>query len=442
MCPQNSHFLDTTLLDLSKQQEDTWRIRDAVEGLQIFGGPGSGKTSGSGAAFALSFLEHGLGGLVLAGSSDERQIWESYAKQTGRTDDLIIFGPEESWRFNFLRYVQEWESIGAGHTEIMVSLLLNALEVDPSGKKGNEVDWSGLRQLLRNTIDLLRFAGRPVSLQDIYKVIATAPQSLSQINDKQWRLTSTCAAVLNEAYQGKSALSRLDHNDCLMTLDFFFKYFLHLAPKPRSVMVSRFLDMAEGLLRGIISDMFCGEHNLKPELTHEGKIIIVDFPVDLFAESGQTAQILFKDIWRQAADRRPIDHDTAPVFLWCDNAPLFVTSNDAAFLANARRSRVCTVYLAQSFPKYLMVLGGSKERTSDLLGHLRTFVFHGNAEVSTNQLASALVGQLDPAAFTTLRMGGHHNDLKVDAFIFQLGRKWKSEGKNFTKYTFEQEPTR
>jgi len=44
---------------------DSWRIKDACEGTMIFGGTGSGKTSGSGRALATSFLSAGFGGLVL-----------------------------------------------------------------------------------------------------------------------------------------------------------------------------------------------------------------------------------------------------------------------------------------------------------------------------------------------------------------------------------------
>ena len=45
--------LETPLLHFS--DSDPWRIRDACEGLQIFGGTGSGKTSGSGQAVARAF---------------------------------------------------------------------------------------------------------------------------------------------------------------------------------------------------------------------------------------------------------------------------------------------------------------------------------------------------------------------------------------------------
>ena len=83
---------------------DTWTIRDACEGVQIFGAIGSGKTSGSGAAIAKAFLNSGFGGLVLCAKPEERQLWQQYARETGREAHLFIFSPDHAWRFNFLDY--------------------------------------------------------------------------------------------------------------------------------------------------------------------------------------------------------------------------------------------------------------------------------------------------------------------------------------------------
>ena len=58
--------------------EDNWTLRDAVRGVQIFGGIGSGKSSGSGRSLALSFLKSGFGGIVLTGKVDEAERWKNY----------------------------------------------------------------------------------------------------------------------------------------------------------------------------------------------------------------------------------------------------------------------------------------------------------------------------------------------------------------------------
>ncbi|MDN5201071.1 hypothetical protein QQ008_06855 [Fulvivirgaceae bacterium BMA10] len=40
--------LDCDILHFSPNKQDSWKLRDAVCGVQVFGGIGSGKTSGSG----------------------------------------------------------------------------------------------------------------------------------------------------------------------------------------------------------------------------------------------------------------------------------------------------------------------------------------------------------------------------------------------------------
>lgn len=87
---------------LNFNDRDLWTVKDAFEGTQIFGATGSGKTSGSGQQIALSMLKSGFGGLVLSAKRDERDLWQRYVKAAGRDEDLIIFGPEHPWRFNFL----------------------------------------------------------------------------------------------------------------------------------------------------------------------------------------------------------------------------------------------------------------------------------------------------------------------------------------------------
>src|ERR1019366_5209564 len=65
--------LDTPLLSLSPK--DRFTLRDACNGVHIFGGIGSGKTSGSGKALAAAYLRGGMGGLVLCAKPEEVDLW-------------------------------------------------------------------------------------------------------------------------------------------------------------------------------------------------------------------------------------------------------------------------------------------------------------------------------------------------------------------------------
>src|SRR5690348_13491418 len=77
-----SSILNCTLLPLGRH--DVFTVGDACEGVCILGGVGSGKTSGSGAAFARAMLSANFGGLVLTAKPGERALWEGYAREAGR----------------------------------------------------------------------------------------------------------------------------------------------------------------------------------------------------------------------------------------------------------------------------------------------------------------------------------------------------------------------
>ena len=88
----------------SMTKTDNFTLSNAFEGVQIFGGTGSGKTSGSGRALAHSFLKSGFGGLILCAKPAEREQWERYAKECHRQDSVIVIDGDNGHCFNFLEY--------------------------------------------------------------------------------------------------------------------------------------------------------------------------------------------------------------------------------------------------------------------------------------------------------------------------------------------------
>jgi len=71
----DNYNLDTPLMELlSGGGKGVFTARMAVEGCAIFGGIGSGKTSGSGRMLALKYLAAGWGGLILTVKKDELKM--------------------------------------------------------------------------------------------------------------------------------------------------------------------------------------------------------------------------------------------------------------------------------------------------------------------------------------------------------------------------------
>jgi hypothetical protein len=485
---------DMALLKLSPDgrnflPENYWSLNDAFQGVQIFGGTGSGKSSGSGQALARAFTEANLGGLVLTAKTDEVLAWRTYAEDAGRADDLLVVDEKGQFRFNFLSYELKRPGAGAGHTENLVNLFTSVLEASERRHgqgSGTDAYWQRtLKQLLRNAIDLAVIAADDLDLPSLYRIITSAPRTVAEESDPNWRASSVCFRLL-EVAEGR-AKEKNREPDFELTRDYWLKEFPSLADETRSVIVSTFTSMADCFLRGMLRRLFCSDINFYPEDTFDGKIIVLNLPVKEHNELGQFAQVLFKYIWQRAverripdgADRATIENTVRPVFLWADESQFFANSYDALFQSTARSSRACTVYLTQNLPSYFAAFSGQNARSEveAFVGNLQTKIFHANGDPTTNNWAADSIGRtrqmqyyaglsesvakaaganqsaggsqvieylVQPQEFTMLRTGGEECDLQVDGVLFQGGRRWVAPGRegkkvqNFVRHVFPQ----
>jgi hypothetical protein len=69
---------------------------------------------------------------VLCSKVEERPQWEAWAKEAGRTDDLIIFDASAKWRFNFLDWEATRSGEGGGFTINIVAMLASPLSLKAS----------------------------------------------------------------------------------------------------------------------------------------------------------------------------------------------------------------------------------------------------------------------------------------------------------------------
>ena len=477
--------LDHVLIRFSDQSEDAWTIRNAVEGVQIFGGIGSGKSSGSGKTIAKSFLKNGFGGVVLCAKPDEKESWIKYAKETRREDDLIIFEKGGEYEFNPFEYEMTRPGEGAGEIFNLSNLFMAIY------KMGNRFSGSGdsneserywdnaLKRTMNQMLQLLKLAKEEISVANMKQLIISAPtenevENLSQLSDDDlfsWAEENYCVECIIKASQNITTLT--EEEEYSDVHNFFMNQFANLPEKTKSTIIESFLGIAEPFSRGILKDYFSKGTNLKPEVTHEGKIIILNFPVKEYLQAGVYAQGIFKLLWQQAAERRNSNEDLLPIFIWVDEAQLFLSDYDQVFQTTARSSRACTVFISQNISNYYAVLGGTnpKPKIDSLLGNLNTKIFHCNNDAVTNQWASNTIGkefisirsegkqkkqfgllddsksvgysqqllpQVIPTEFTLLRSGGKPNNYKVQAIIQVNGRKW-SEGKNYKRVIFSQQ---
>ena len=492
--------LDHALLAFSEDPRDFWTVRDAVRGTQIFGGIGSGKSSGSGRILALSFLKSGFGGIILTGKVDETNQWIEYAKMTGRENDLIIFGAQNDLRFNPLEYEMTRGGEGAGETENIVNLFTAIIKMGNrinGGNTGNGDDpfWDmALQRCIKAAVDLIKLAREPLSIANITNVIRDAPRDgdylptyadLSNAEEllkddphnaelqkkvqelQDWISTSYCIKCIEKTN------NRDLTNQEKLTFEVAATYFLTdlpcIADKTRSSITEYYYAFANPFRSGLLANYFAQNtsEEIKPEVTFNGKIIILDFPIKKYLQLGVYAQSIYKQMWQQAVERRDTNKYPIPIFLWIDEAQYFINENDMLFQTTARSSRACTVFISQNISNYYATIGGShpKERVNSLLGNLATKIFHANNDYVTNEWAANTIGktfqskstvsigtndntsvseslnyQIEPQEFTILRSGAEENDFLVEGIMTVAGRKW-SDGRNYILTTFNQQET-
>lgn len=474
--------LSRRLFSFSKKDDLT--IGRSCEGILIMGATGSGKSSASGRTIARSYLSAGYGGLVLCAKSDETRAWQRYCEEMGRSDDLIIFSPEQPWRFNFLDFELQRKGRGAGLTENMRKLFSTIADItkQDAAKGGGQEDgryWEDSKnQLLRNLIDLVVLAKGRITVSDLYEVLNSAPKSIEQTRSADWQKNSYCYQCLKEAYHGPKTPQQ--EKDFRIIDGYWFGSFPELAEKTRSIVVSAFSSMTDVMNRGVLSQLFCSETNITPLAMEEGKIIVVDLPVMEFSEVGRYAAAIWKYCTQMSLQRRDVQSSPRPVFLWQDEAQHFVLNSDTMFQSTCRSYKVSNVLLTQNISSFYSTMSGqsSESLVDSLFGNLNTRIFHANGDHVTNEWMANTIGrsrqivanstvshdssdsvsaalgigqshsssgvsevfdfEVPASICSTLRTGGPANRWLVDSIIFSSGACFHATGRPYLFCTFTQ----
>jgi len=467
-----------------------FRIADAQTGVCVFGATGSGKTSGVARHLAYAYLAAGFGGLILCAKKEEKHQWQKWAADTGRGDDLVIVDAGGGWRFNFLEHEASRPEEGGGLTINIVSILdeiagaIASGAGKPEGGQGDNKFWDdALHHLNTNLVELPILAGLQVSLPLLRAILNTAPQHLEQTTDPNWQETSSCSAILREADKATADGPpdiRADFEECQ---NYWLQEYPALSEKTRSIVSLTFSMLVRPLITRPLRKLFCSDTNVTPEHTFDGKLILVDLPVQEFRLAGRIANLAWKFNFQLAVLRRtqPESGFLRPVFLWADEAQMFITKFDAEYQAVARSAAGCTVFLTQNRESFRRVLGNN-DAVDSLLGNLQAKFFCQNTG-ETNSWAAMLLGEhwvrvtssnvgrsrndtiqpvtnpgshsfgvsrseqrryfVEPAVFTTLKRGGPQNDFLVEAIVYNGGHEFvsrdsKEELLPYTLLTFDQ----
>ena len=463
------NILDEVILNI---EGNLWTVRDACTGVMVFGMTGSGKSSGPLHKIANKFLTLNFGGVVFCAKPDECDTWIRYAKEAHREDDLLFLS---KLTFNYLDHESRRSGRGGGQIENLVNLYLEIVNMGKDKRNsggGNDEYWNNaVKQLLRNTMTILQMAGESINIENIYRMVISAPSANGNTAEESSYCTDLMALSIPEHLRQTPEFE--------IARTFFLEEFAHLDERTRSNTVSSFSVTADSMQRGELARCFSApESTLHLEdIYRNHKILIVDYDQKSWGRMGQYAAGIIKYCFEMMIERREdiSNNDAPPVFLWADECQFFSLDYDQKFQTTARSSRTLTVYATQNLGN--LYDGYGKEKASSLLGNLGTKFFCQNGEFETNEWASKSIGQeiilrknktygdsksssmkgddnkslsfsegyseqkdyrVDPADFSTLQTGGPRGQCKVGFIFWQSGRILNN-GSVYVRSTIEQQ---
>jgi hypothetical protein len=402
--PDRLEWLDSDgLLNFSgdDSEADLWRIRDASEGLLIFGAVGSGKTSGSGSAFARAFLQAGFGGLVMTAKPDEARRWLRMCEETGRAADCVHVTPGSGHKLSFLQYESQRPGDRLAVTDDLITLFRCLIGVMSRSKRieiGDDFWINTTNQLMRKLMDIMLLAGEPLTLNGMVRFINLAPKDPGT----DWRAIKLFASVITRAE--KTALEETDEDKRIYreAFEYWTQAYPKIADITRSGFITAFSAMADTLSGRGIYEMICTETNLTPEMILSGKIVILDIPLKGNIQGGLMVQSLWKLLFQQAIERRADKglKTARPAFLWEDEGHEFFSQNDVRFQPYARDCRAPHVIISQNIHNFLH-LGHDQHAVQAVFAAMNTYIFHTNGDLDTNRWASERIGGVKKLKLTT-----------------------------------------
>jgi hypothetical protein len=483
--PTDGYWPDETpLLSFGDDERGHWTLQNAFEGVLILGATGSGKSTGSGATIAESFLHANFGGLVLTVKKGEAEHWRKLCARCGRENDLITIRRGGEWKLNLLAYEAQRPGEGSGLSENLVSFCRNLLKISSrhqaSGSHDPVWEYAG-DHLLGATFDLFLLAGMEITFDHLSQFIAAAPNNPPS-TPEGWLKVPVFGNLIVRARKG--AVSPEDKRLLERAEEYWFRIYPGLGQKTRSSVTLGIFSMLNAFRGRDIPALVSSETNITPEVIMAGAIVLVDLPLKELEHTGLIVQSAWKYLFQKAVERQNNagNPNRRPVFIWEDEGQYFASEHDSHFQDTARSSRVSRVILTQNLHSFYKEFGKDGIAAADnVFGNLNTKIFHANSDPTTNVFAAQNFGSeihhrlsisnsappqprdffdvirqnidppnttgfsfaehwepaVRPEEFNWLRTGGKKNDFQVDAYITWLGLSDERE-RHFTKVTFTQ----
>ena len=387
--------LDTVIYHWNKKDDLT--VRDLVSGgILGLGRTSAGKTSAmkSIAKAILRFRNSAI--LVLCAKVGEADDWVRYCKETGREQDIIRFGVDQPARFNQVGYEADRGAVDCTQqivrfTSELRSVLLNESE----GGGGDSGYWRKQDERgIGHAVTVLRVAGQSITPQSIHDVIMSAPVSAAELASDEWAEWPCNQALRAAHYAAKTPIQEHDFN---LARDYLTREWVSMSDRTRASILVGTIGTLTAMNTGLCRELFANYSNITPkEAIENRKIVIIDLPPDDYGDTGRIANVGWKYHWQREVLRRQISDDSPIAVIWGDEASMWVSPSDTAYLSRCRSYKGCMIYLCQSLDAFHAVMPGEKGKSSieAMLANFSHRLIFALGDMTTATWAAELCGKV------------------------------------------------
>jgi type IV secretory pathway TraG/TraD family ATPase VirD4 len=185
--------------------------------------------------------------------------------------------------------------------------------------------------------------------------------------------------------------SPIEAHDFEIAMTYFAGEFPTMADRTRSSITVGVMGILFVFNTGICRDLISRETTISPDVTLQGKWILVDMPVSEHGDNGALIGAGFKYLTqRMVLLRQPAETDYI-IVIWVDEAATAVTTYDAIYLSQSRSHLGASIYLMQSLDGLYSAMQGEsgKHEINSLLTNFATgkLFFALGDEISANYAA-------------------------------------------------------
>lgn len=405
-CPQAkaASFDNRWPLDLplwSWNASEHVRLADVLTGIHCVGTTGSGKSSSLVETVSKAFLHHGFGGIYFAVKPDDPATYLRHAKECGREQDVVLFGPSHATSINFLG-----DALGA-HGAGLVSNVTTILGIVSRLAAGSGASSAGSgredgtfwqmqeTRLTTNCAQLLLLSGQAITTLALERLVLELPTSPEQVADPAWRQRSFLFRCLQLA--DKSEVSDDTREQVARLADFFLVEMPSLSSKLRSTIATSVGATLDQFNQPLVRRMLSSDApTFRLEQLQEGKVLVCDMATMTWGPAARVIQLVLKYCVQQVQCRRDVSANPRPVAMIADEFQQLVDlDNDSHFACIARSTRTACVYVTQSLSNYLAMGSGpqTEAQVHGLLGNQQIQVFNQSTDTKSIEYAQALFGK-------------------------------------------------